>query len=213
MKAAYRDSRVSVSKEIKSTIIELIKKEQDTQKKKKHPANWYRDEVAKTLNLKDENNPSLRSYEEAIRKLKKKLVEPNPLDQRWTLGACSAYSQFFPPDSLSLLMDYKKYFLTIRHAIWIVRLRYLVAEKYPQKEAPFWISSAYARAERFSQMVEKKAFDTTELDKTFFTESKSLQLAVLESWGLQVQKEIQAGLESSLFKSWNVLEKTQEGKE
>ena len=56
-KRVYRPSRVRVSSDIENELFRLVEQEQDTNKKKKHPAWWYRDEVAKLLRLKESNNP------------------------------------------------------------------------------------------------------------------------------------------------------------
>jgi hypothetical protein len=53
--------------------------------------------------------PKIRSIQRIAREKSPEIkkLKDNPLDQPWTLGACSAFSQYFPADSLPVLMEHK----------------------------------------------------------------------------------------------------------
>jgi len=55
-----------------------------------HPADWYRNKIAEELQLVDTDNPSLRSYEEKIKHIRKNLPI-TPLDIPWRIGHCLKY--------------------------------------------------------------------------------------------------------------------------
>lgn len=88
----YRKDRVKVSDGIKNAIVGLIMSEKDVRRKKKHPAHWYRNEVAEALNLTDRDNPSLRSYESVIQPIRKSLLSKRLVDSPWSIGSCENYN-------------------------------------------------------------------------------------------------------------------------
>ena len=91
-KRAYREGRVKVTEEIKSAIVELIMREKDYERKKKHPAHWYRSETAEAFNLTDRDNPSLRSYESVIQPIRKALLNKKLVDSPWSIGSCENFN-------------------------------------------------------------------------------------------------------------------------
>ena len=91
-KRDYREGRVKVTETIKGAIVALIMSEKDIERKKKHPAHWYRSEIAEALNLTDRDNPSLRSYESVIQLIRKSLLSKKPVDSPWSIGSCENYN-------------------------------------------------------------------------------------------------------------------------
>ena len=79
----YREGRSRVTEDIRREVSRLVDNEKDWERKKKHPGRWYRSETAKTLKLAERDNPSLRSYEELLREIRKKSKVENPLDGSW----------------------------------------------------------------------------------------------------------------------------------
>ena len=86
----------------------------------------------------------------------------NPIDEPWSIACCSEYSSFFPPDSIPVLMNYKQWIqglskvskeahdrhneytnlfgvsisdISIRHAIWIIRLKPLIEKTFADQIA------------------------------------------------------------------------------
>jgi hypothetical protein len=178
MNVQSREARVKVSDKIYGALYGLIKSEKDYEsKKKKHAAKWYRDKVANILELKDRDNPSLRSFEEYIKAIKRTLIPLTPLDRPWCIGVCSKYSSYFPPESIPVLLELKKilydpqvdpkYGLLIRDAIWFIRLKPLIEKIYPPDKVMQYASEAaecYAQAEELSQSRGESYFDTSEYD-------------------------------------------------
>lgn len=101
----HGSGRVKVSPKIKETLLALMQREGDTGQKKQYPAKWYRVEVAKELKLPDSNNPSLRSYEVFINRLRHELRVTNPLDEDWHIGTLLDYP--LPPEAVAKICDYK----------------------------------------------------------------------------------------------------------
>lgn len=87
------------------------------------------------------------SFETAKRYISKARNSANPIDKPWSIACCSEYSTYFPPESISEIMYFKKWIhnilqdkdnehndlfgrpfsaITIRDAIWFVRLKPLV---------------------------------------------------------------------------------------
>jgi len=214
-KRAYREGRVKVSDKIKDAIVELIFKEKDIERKKKHSAIWYRDEIANALKLTDKDNPSLRSYESIIQPIRKSLQSKNPLEEPWSLGMLSKYKDDFPPEIIPVLIKVQKLqmqndwegprVLTIRQAQWIARLYHLIREismrRHLDEEDLFmvWvITNVYAKREEMDEIIGKKYLDSSGLDKEiFFTENfwelpideKATYYAVTQSIYLAVQKD------------------------
>jgi len=91
MGEAYRENRVSVTDDIEDAVFDLIEEENDIGTKKKHPAKWYRTEVAERLKLSEKTNPSLRSYEELVNKKRNHFKERNALDDPWSFGSLINY--------------------------------------------------------------------------------------------------------------------------
>ena len=85
----YRKDRVKASDDILKTITSLIEREEDAGSKKKHPAKWYQGEVGKILKLPKNDNPSLRSYEDYVRKIRKGLEKINngPEEKPWSIAS------------------------------------------------------------------------------------------------------------------------------
>lgn len=129
-----RKNWVKVTKEIEKQVYKLIKQENDTKKKKKRAAKWYRDEVARILKIQDSNNPSLRSYEGIILKAKEYYKQPHPLDEPWHIGTIRAHpiSSNFLPIALNFNRQWQQQTnksLTIREILWMDKLRYLPVNK------------------------------------------------------------------------------------
>jgi hypothetical protein len=91
MKASYPVNRISVTDKIRDVVFNLIIEENDIEVKKKHPAKWYRNETASHLKLAEVENPSLRSYEDLVIKIRTYLKKRNPLDEPWSFGSLVNY--------------------------------------------------------------------------------------------------------------------------
>jgi len=123
------------------------------------------------------------SFETAKRYISKARNSANPIDEPWSIACCSEYSAFFPPDSIPVLMSYKQWVyelskvskdshdeykeyknlfgismsdISIRHAIWIIRLKPLIEKTFADLMAndenvrlgyPFIIAMIYSIAE------------------------------------------------------------------
>lgn len=211
----YRVGRVKVSDKIKGAIVDLMIKEKDIERKKKHPATWYRDEIANALKLADKDNPSLRSYESIIQSIRKSLQSKSPLEEPWSLGMLSKYKDDFPPEIVPVLIKVQKLqmqnnwegprVLTIRQAQWIARLCHLIREismrRHLDEEDLFmiWvISDLYAKREEMDEIIGRKYLDSSNLDKEiFFTEhfwelsidEKAAYCAATQSLYLVVRKD------------------------
>lgn len=183
----YRQGRIPVSETIQREVIRLIVREKDTEKKKRHPTKWYRAEVAKEYKLKEEDNPSLRSYEELVKKYKKRLRETSPMDKQWSLGNYMRLElekdfKLTPEDNLEILkvrnMQLKRansisINLSVRQALWIARLSAIIKhipmpqnEEYKGKDKAYllWESSfMYAVCEKVC-IVRGDDFHTREID-------------------------------------------------
>jgi len=178
--SAYRDHRVGrvrVSINIEKKLFALIVEEKDYQKKKRHPANWYRNKVAEELQLADKENPSLRSYEEKIRHIRQKLSE-TPLDIPWCIGKCLKHG--IPGDVIPSLIRIKEAIgdkLTVRRARWIGLLypaiTRLATGEHPVDSRWFeqrlsFIGREYAIREQFCEAMGGD-IDTSDFDTLFFT--------------------------------------------
>ncbi len=123
----YREGRAKVTDEIKRTVSQLIDQEKDWGNKKKHPSRWYRSETAKTLGLDENNNPSLRSYEELCRATRKNARVQNPVDKLWNTALLDneTLDSDVIPWVINAQYNLKKYLsrpLTIREVKWFSRL-------------------------------------------------------------------------------------------
>lgn len=196
MREISRPKRASVTKGIQKKLLELLKRENDVDKKKKHAAKWYRNEVGKALNLPEENNPLLRSYEVHIRRLKRKLQAHDPLDEPWTIGSCEKNG--ISDSAIPMLIEFQKicndlnkdlkfpevwnWELSVRKAKWMARLFPSVdaeASKYFAKQTTekiivlSSIANIYSREEFNMGIIGKSGnftFDTYEIDKFVFYE-------------------------------------------
>jgi hypothetical protein len=211
MKRDYRKNRAKVTDKIRETLAVLVIKEQDTAKKKKHPAGWYRDMLAQKLNIDERANPSLRSYEDALKSIRGSLQPGNPLDQPWHLDSITKNEYYIPPESLpTVLYFYKKRLkegdtLTIREALWTARLCRI------SDIADFVCDWAflYALHEMFSEKEEKKHFDskTLELLMLFDPEYASQTKREIDIWRIAEKY----GADAVKLKELNLsLEKTEE---
>lgn len=163
-------------------------------REKNTPREYLANELIREIKKLGEIPPS---FETAKRYISKARNVDNPIDSTWTLSCCSEYSQFFPPDSIPILIDYKssmsqfdnddkfrEYFkspmsdITIRHAIWIIRLEpiiklltpKLMIENEPLPELyTAYIANIYAMAEMASEISGEDHFDSCDLDKFLFT--------------------------------------------
>ena len=124
---SYREGRTKVSEEIKRTASRLVDQEKDWGNKKKHPSRWYRSETARILGLDENDNPSLRSYEELVREIRNNARVQNPVDKSWNTALLN--SEMLNPDLIPWIINVqyhlKKYLakpLTIREVKWFTRL-------------------------------------------------------------------------------------------
>lgn len=122
----------------------------------------------------------------------------NPLDKPWSIASCGEYTPFFTPESISALMDYKKWAqelftdvygeymalfgvspsqISIRHAIWIIRLKPLIEKLFADLMEnddnirlgyPFNIAMIYAIAETTCEML-NESFVSTGLDSALIS--------------------------------------------
>ena len=142
-----------------------------------HPADWYRNKIAEELQLVDTDNPSLRSYEEKIKHIRKNLPI-TPLDIPWRIGHCLKYG--IPGDVIPSLIRIREKIgdrLTIRRARWMGLLYpaviQLATEEYPIDSPWFeqrlsFIGREYAIREQFCEAMEYNT-DTSDFDTLFFT--------------------------------------------
>jgi len=124
---SYREGRTKVTEEIKRTASRLVDQEKDWENKKKHPSRWYRSETARILGLDENDNPSLRSYEELVREIRNNARVQNPVDKSWNTALLN--SEMLDPDLIPWIINVqyhlKKYLaksLTIREVKWFIRL-------------------------------------------------------------------------------------------
>jgi hypothetical protein len=192
MYSHYREVRVKVTSNIEKELFKLLTKENDVDKKKKHPAKWYRDQVSKSLKLAETDNPSLRSYENFIHDLKKNIKVPNDLDNQWSIGSSIRYD--IPADIIPKIIELEVIFghrvteedprvsLSIRSVRWMAKLYHsiinLVTSLFPEivrettnnipKYFIYEISQIYAYEEYINEHTEKQDFNTCDLDRLFF---------------------------------------------
>ena len=141
------------------------------------------------------------SFETAKRYISKARNSGNPIDEPWSIACCSEYSSFFPPESIPVLMNYKQWIhelskvskeaheeyknlfgvsmsdISIRHAIWIIRLKPLIEKIFADKMAndenirlgyPFFIAMIYEIAEMTCEILDEH-FISTGLDSALTT--------------------------------------------
>ena len=126
-KRIYKEGRAKVTEEIKRAVSQLVDQEKDWENKKKHPSGWYRTETARILGLNENNNPSLRSYEELVREIKSNARVQNPVDKLWNSALLNVES--LDPDIIPWIINeqhHRKQFLskplTVREVKWFTRL-------------------------------------------------------------------------------------------
>jgi len=127
----------------------------------------------------EESNELAPTLETAKRYISKARNADNPIDEPWTLGTCRDYPTFFPPGSLLFLtkMQYMDIFknisnqgLSIRKAMWIVRLQPLVKEFFEPDDFKDEhmilanIAEAYSAAERTSEIMGEPIFNSSDMD-------------------------------------------------
>jgi hypothetical protein len=107
------------------------------------------------------------------------------LDQPWSIGACTRYN--IPPESIPVLINIqqfrahnsrlKEYDLTVREALWFVRLHPIVEplmkERYPDDPDTELvllsvIVNQYVQQERVSELMNEQYPNTSDLDNTYF---------------------------------------------
>lgn len=123
----YREVRTKVTEEIKRTVSRLVDQDKDWESRKKHPSRWYRTEAARILGLDEDSNPSLRSYEELVRDVRKNARAENPVDKPWNTALLSSetIASDLIPWIVGVQYHLKKYLskpLTIREVKWFTRL-------------------------------------------------------------------------------------------
>ena len=202
----YREKRAKVTQLIIDTLTALVDEEKDFTKPKKHPAAWYRENVAKLLKLNEASNPSLRSYEEALKPIRKAYEVKNILDTPWSIGTSIAYG--IPADIIPLLIEYRRDIssikdikgkkrdlsttrLTIRKARWMARLypvaKSLLEDEYPdslikQRILLSSLADEYCRRERLAEIAGKnKPPDTHFLDTLVFVLKIPIEKAKIQS--------------------------------
>jgi len=160
------------------------------------PREYLANELIKEINEAGEKPPTLETVKRYISKARN---ARNPLDEPWTLACCSDYPQFFPPESIPIILyykdaltqmesdpqyPYKQFFdpplsaISIRWAIWTVRLEPLIKHLFPKlmiddeplpDTFPFVIAMTYAMAELASELLHEDHFDSRDLDNALFT--------------------------------------------
>ena len=192
----YGVKRARVTDQITNTLLDLVEREKDFEKKKKHPAIWYRKEVATALHLHETENPSLRSYEEALKPIRAKYREKNPLDRPWDIGSCIRYD--IPNELVPVLVYFQshleeqgEYPFTVRTARWLAKLYKaisLIIKEYYSNEIALandarmlMIAETYSRKELISEIT-NKPLDTSEWDKIYFTLGDLSPYAVIEGY-------------------------------
>jgi len=159
-------------RELKPSVKRLIYYRAVTQRMV--PREFLANELIKEIKELGEITPAL---ETAKRYISKARNADNPLDKPWSIACCSEYSSIFSPKSISEIMDYKQWIyhllkdkegayknlfgssvsnISIRHAMWIVRLKPLIEKTFSEKMEndenvrlgyPFFIAMIYSMAE------------------------------------------------------------------
>ena len=206
MRTISRPNRARVTVEIQNQLLILLKREKDFNKKKRHPANWYRDEVGKNLGLPEKDNPLRRSYEDYIKRLKSRLHVPDPLGEPWTIGLCEKNG--ISDSAIPTLIEFQnicndlnkdlkfpevwKWELSVRKAKWMAKLFPAVdavAKKYFAKQTKkriivlSKIADIYSKKEFDAEIIDKSdandfTFNTGKIDRLVFYEPHS----TLKQW-------------------------------
>ena len=166
------DNKKSRPRELTPSVKRLIYYRAVTQRMV--PREFLANAVIKEIKEIGEIAPKL---ETAKRYISKARNADNPLDKPWSIACCSQYSSIFSPKSISEIMDYKQWIyhllkdkegaykdffsssvsdISIRHAMWIVRLKPLIEKTFSEKMEndenvrlgyPFTIAMLYSLAE------------------------------------------------------------------
>lgn len=187
-------NKKSRPRELKPSVKQLIYYRALTQRMV--PREFLANELIKEIEEIGEIAPTLETTKRYISRARN---ADNPLDKPWSIACCSEYSGFFPPDSIPVLMNYKQWIhglskvskeahdryneytnlfgvtmsdISIRHAIWIIRLKPLVEKTFADKMEndenirfgyPFFIAMVYEIAETTCEILNEH-FITTGLD-------------------------------------------------
>jgi len=198
--------RADVTDAIKDKTLQLVKEQKDFTSPKKHSAAWYRNQVGLDLNLVEDVNPSIRSYEDLLRLIRHNLRRTDPLGEPWTIGSCEKNG--IPDSAIPMLIEFQKYCndrnkelkflemvkweLSVRDAKWMARLFPsvdAVAKKYCAKYAIdrivvlSWIAKIYSKKEFYAGITDKSGnsnstFNTYKIDKSVFYEPHT----TVEQW-------------------------------
>ena len=160
----YRKGRVNVTDDIKRTILKLITTEKDFEKKKKHPAQWYRDEVARQLKLANEDNPSLRSYENVLKSMRMSIKADDPQEKPWNTSILNQEPYPMTPEAISAILKVWAYRIikefdfeddkkpvpevTVRQAKWISRLSSYITDT----QRLSYMAKVYADSDRIDDI-------------------------------------------------------------
>lgn len=160
------------------------------------PRDYLANDLIREIKEAGEIPPTLETIKRYISKAKNSY---NPLDQPWTLACCSEYYAFFPPESIPIIIHYKDHLaqlqsnseydydqffdfpistISIRCAIWIIRLRPII--KYlspklwldgdpPPPDLDLAIAITYSMAEKASELLGEDHFDSCDLDNALFS--------------------------------------------
>jgi hypothetical protein len=139
------------------------------------------------------------SVETAKRYISRARNMDDPLEELWSIGCCSKYSRYFQAESISVLVEYIKYFeslpddgvmelyeyfgsgavvtFSIGHCIWIIRLKPLVERIFKEIMAKSEILkmgipvkvAMCYNAAEWASGVIGEKFDSSELDKALFS--------------------------------------------
>ncbi len=167
-------------RELKPSVKRLIYYRAVTQRMV--PREFLANELIKEIKELGEITPAL---ETAKRYISKARNADNPLDKPWSIACCSEYSSIFSPKSISEIMDYKQWIyhllkdkegeykdlfgssvsdISIRHAMWIVRLKPLIEKTFSEKMEndenvrlgyPFFIAMIYSMAETTCEILDE----------------------------------------------------------
>jgi len=179
-------SKKSRPRELKPSIKRLIFYRAVTQRSV--PREFLANELIKEIKDIGEIAPT---FETTKRYISRARNADNPLDKPWSIACCSEYSAFFPPDSIPVLMSYKQWIhelskvskdahdeyeaykdlfgfsmsdISIRHAIWIIRLKPLVEKTFADQMEndenirfgyPLFIAMVYEIAEMTCEILDE----------------------------------------------------------
>ena len=185
--------RPSKPRALKPSVRRLIALRAITQRQVPRP--FLANQLIKQIEEDGEIPPTLDT---TMRYISKARNSRNPLDEPWTLACCSNYPQFFPPETIPIILHYKdaltqmesdpeypykQFFdpplsaISIRWAIWTLRLQPLIKHLSPKlmiddeplpDTFPFVIAMTYAMAELASDLLREGHFDSRDLDNALF---------------------------------------------